>query len=81
MPSTMKQGIWIENYFNNKQVKVGYSDVSAIKMFAIQIPQYSDPHSFQVMVRITDHSVGLLSTIWIPLVVDPQCSVGTTSRR
>ena len=35
MPGT---SIWIANHLNNEQVKVCYSDVSAIQMFAIQIP-------------------------------------------
>ena len=38
MPGTIVLRIWIANHLNNDQVKVHYSDVAAIQMFAIQIP-------------------------------------------
>ena len=38
MPGTIVLSIWIANHLNNDQVKVCYSDVAAIQMFAIQIP-------------------------------------------
>ena len=40
------------NHLNNKPVKVCYSDVSPIQMFAIQIPTlYCDMKSFAVFVK------------------------------
>ena len=33
----LTQGIWVTNHLKTKQVKVHFSDVSAIQMFAIQI--------------------------------------------
>ena len=33
-------GIWIANHLNYEQVKVRYSDFSAIQMLAIQTPLY-----------------------------------------
>ena len=38
MQGSMVPGIWKANHFNNEQVKVPYSEVSAVYMVAIQIP-------------------------------------------
>ena len=38
IPGTMVRGILIVNHLDNKQEKVCYLDVSAIQMFAIQVP-------------------------------------------
>ena len=38
MPGAMALGICIANHLNNEHVKFHYLDVSAIQIFAIQIP-------------------------------------------
>ena len=68
MPGTMVQGTWILNHLKNEQVKVRYTDVSAIQMLAIQIPELQMiiiQNNIWILVRDSDawnHSTGHLNT-------------------